>query len=366
MTAFPSHESRNLPQPETAASLGERIGATLARWSRWEFWPAWMVYGLLLPHFVRLAWRHRSVTIFTAANPGMPLGGFVGESKLDILRSLPAEHAIPAEPVEPDGDIEQRIGCVRRVLNDRGWSFPIVLKPDVGERGTRVFLARAVEDVRAYFAIGGERTLVQPYDHGPFEVGVFYMRHPDEAKGRIYSITEKSHPRVVGNGQDNIERLIWSDTRLRLQAGVLLAALGEAARRIPAAGEKVQLSIVGNHCRGTLFCDGARLMTTALAAAIDRIARRIPGFYFGRFDIRYSDPEAFARGEGFRIVELNGVLSESTNMYDPKHTLREGLSILSEQWTRAFAIGAENARRGARVASAREIVCAWRRARRGV
>ncbi|HEX8875500.1 MAG TPA: hypothetical protein VF777_02040 [Phycisphaerales bacterium] len=364
MTAFPSRESRDLPQPGTAASLGERVGATLARWSRWEFWPAWMVYGLLLPHFVRLAWRHRSATVFTAANPGMPLGGFVGESKLDILRSLPAEHTIPAEPIEPHADIEQRIECVRRVLDDRGWSFPVVLKPDVGERGKRVFLARTLEDVRGYFATGGERTLVQPYDPGPFEVGVFYMRHPAQAAGRIYSITEKSHPCVVGNGRDSLERLIWSDPRLRLQAGVLLAALGAATRRVPAAGERVQLSIVGNHCRGTLFCDGARLGTAALAAAIDRIATQIPGFCFGRFDIRYANPEAFARGEGFRIVELNGVLSESTNMYDPKHTLREGLSILREQWTEAFALGAANARRGARVASARELVRAWRQARR--
>ena len=35
-----------------------------------------------------LALRYRSLTLFTAGNPGIEAGGFVGESKFDILKNL--------------------------------------------------------------------------------------------------------------------------------------------------------------------------------------------------------------------------------------------------------------------------------------
>ena len=90
---------------------------------------------------------------------------------------------------------------------------------------------------------------------------------------------------------------------------------------MPAAGEAVRLARAGNHCQGTEFRDGRHLHTPALEAAVDAIARRIDGFYFGRFDVRYASPEALARGEGFAIVELNGVTSEATHVYDPDGSL---------------------------------------------
>ena len=60
------------------------------RWTRWEFWPMWALYMPLTPYLIGLALKHRSLTLFTAANPDIPAGGFIGESKFDILRNLAA------------------------------------------------------------------------------------------------------------------------------------------------------------------------------------------------------------------------------------------------------------------------------------
>lgn len=57
------------------------------------------------------------------------------------------------------------------------------------------------------------------------------------------------------------------------------------------------------------------------------------------------------RGEGFAIVELNGVLSESTNIYDPQGSLLTAYRTLARQWALAFSIGEVNAQNGARVLS---------------
>src|SRR5262249_28041896 len=67
-------------------------GKLLARVSRlWrrEFWPNWLFYLPALPWLAYLAVRYRGVMAWTAANPGIPQGGVVGESKYAILAQLP-------------------------------------------------------------------------------------------------------------------------------------------------------------------------------------------------------------------------------------------------------------------------------------
>jgi hypothetical protein len=114
----------------------------------------------------------------------------------------------------------------------------------------------------------------------------------------------------------------------------------------PAPGEAVQLVELGTHCRGAFFLDGAAVKTPALAEAIDRVSRGFAGFYFGRFDIRTPSVEDFKRGENFKVIELNGVTSEATHIYDPGHGLLAAYRTLCQQWRIAFAIGAQNRARG--------------------
>jgi len=313
---------------------------------RWEFWPAWAIYLPLAPYIGWLAMRHGGLSVCTHANPGIPRGGIVGESKWDILRMLPPESIVPTALIAP-GPIGRRAAAVELAVGEGGWSWPIVLKPDVGERGTGVRLVATPTEARAYLLSMPRAVLAQRFHPGPFEAGVFYVRLPGEARGRIFSITDKRFASVEGDGRSTVRALIWGHERYRMQAGAYLAHLAERADEVPASGEVVRIGFAGNHCRGAMFLDGAGLVTPALTVAFDAIAVRTPGFYFGRFDVRYGNEAEFRAGRGFEIVELNGLLSESTNIYDPRTGYWEAQRVLRAQWRLAFEIGARNARRSA-------------------
>ncbi len=105
-----------------------------------------------------------------------------------------------------------------------------------------------------------------------------------------------------------------------------------------------------------MFLDGASLITPDLERAVDTIAKHYDGFYFGRFDARYTSGDELRAGRGFAILELNGVTSESTNVYDPARSLRAAYGTLCRQWTLAFRIGAINRKRGHRTSSIRELL----------
>ena len=108
----------------------------------------------------------------------------------------------------------------------------------------------------------------------------------------------------------------------------------------------VELGKVGTHSRGALFLDGNHLHTPEVEAAIERIARTVEGFYFGRFDLRAPSEEHFRRGEGLKVLELNGVTSEEAHMYDPAFSFANAVRTLSAQWRTAFEIGAAFRDRG--------------------
>jgi membrane protein DedA with SNARE-associated domain len=331
-----------------------RLAARYARALRWEFWPKWLFYAPVGVWVLYLASRYRGLPTMTAANPGIPDGGTVGESKFDILLQLPADSVIPSVLIAP-GDISERVARVADHLQSAGWAFPVVMKPDVGQRGTGVKLARDQSDVTAYLSHVAAPVVVQPYHPGPFEAGVFYYRQPGWATGRIFSITDKQFPVIVGDGLSTVQELIWAHPRYRLQADTFLMRYAGMLERVLGSGERLPLGIAGNHCQGALFLDGQHLITPALEKRIDGIARAFRGFYVGRFDIRYSDVERFKAGTDLAIVELNGATAESTNIYDPQTTLVDAYRQLFRQWLIVFAIGAANRASGAPVTSHRRL-----------
>lgn len=327
----------------SATAIGRaRLWAGISRLWRWEFWPAWLFYIPLIPWLAYLAVRHRGLTTPTAANPGIvPHGGVVGESKFEILSKLPPEWIVPSALIT-SAPVAERVAALLRTIAERGWSFPLILKPDAGQRGAGLRLVRDPEAAARYFNEHPQAILAQAYHRGPFEAGIFYYRMPSEATGRILSITDKQFPALIGDGASSVESLIWGHPRFRMQAGTFLARMNGQAEAILPADERLPLTIAGNHCQGTLFRDGSHLITPALEEAVDAIARRFDGFFFGRFDVRYSDVNAFKAGHGFAIVELNGVTSESTNIYDPTWRLGRAYRVLFRQWALLFEIGAQN------------------------
>jgi membrane protein DedA with SNARE-associated domain len=328
----------------TATGRGKLV-ARVARLWRWEFWPSWLFYLPALPWLAYLSVRYRGVLTWTAANPGIPQGGVVGESKHAILAQLPRGAVVPSFLVLP-GEPGARFAQARAVIEARDWSFPLILKPDAGQRGAGVKRVRDLVDVEKYLRGQPGPVIAQTYHPGPFEAGIFYYRLPGEEAGHIFSITDKVFPVLAGDGRSTLEELIWRHPRYRMQARTFLARNDAERGRVLAYGERFVLALAGNHCQGTMFRDGAHLVTPALELAVDVIARQFPGFYIGRFDVRYADVEAFLAGRDLAIVELNGVTSESTNLYDPSWSLFAAYRTLFRQWSLLYRIGYANRRRG--------------------
>jgi pimeloyl-ACP methyl ester carboxylesterase len=345
----------------------QRLKARISRVWRHEFWPWYIYYAPLAPWLVWLGVRYRGLMTFTCVNPALgPGGGVIGESKSDILNAMGDDPAVLAHELLPAGPAPAaRLGRLEAALQARpelgGW--PIILKPDRGERGYAVRLCRGPADALAYLERMGQDVIAQRYHPGPQECSVLWVREEGAPSGgAIFSITRKEFQTVTGDGRRTLRALILADQRLRMQADLFLRRFADQAGRVLAAGETLRMSESGNHAQGTLFRDGADLATEELAERIGAIVAGIeaegggPGFDFGRLDIRYSSDEELRRGEGLAIVELNGATSESTNMYDPARSLVWAWGVLLRQWRAVYRLGAARRGEGASPMGVRELV----------
>jgi hypothetical protein len=314
------------------------------------FYPPVFLYVLYL------SVKYRGLTVFTSCNPGIVASGFVGESKFDILKRLSGGgEAMLRFALISKGNADQRVEKAKIFLKRAGLKFPVVLKPDAGQRGSGVAVIRSDEELSDYLTNKTYDTIIQEYAEGK-EFGVFYYRHPKEPTGHIFSITEKRLPVLVGDGVQTLEHLILSDDRAVCMADFYARKNAERLEKILANGESVQLVELGTHCRGAIFLDESAAITPALTETIDRISKAFEGFYFGRYDIRTPSVEDLMAGRNLKIVELNGVSSEATHIYDPKLSLFQAYRVLFEQWKIAFEIGSENRARGCKPATAGELI----------
>ena len=325
----------------------------VSRWKRithWEFWPAWILYLALFPYLAYLALKHRSGTVFAAANPALPCGGLALEPKLISLNALESSASVANfTPVENPEDVFD-------FLESESFDYPVVIKPDIGERGRGVAIAKSPEDVETYFSVLTENdiALAQEFVGGP-EFGVFYYRYPEKETGRIFAVTQKEMLTVKGDGKETLEELILRHPRAICMAPVFLKRFEDELENVIPKGKIFSLTSLGTHSRGALFLDGAELITPELETEIDRISQHFEGFHFGRFDLKAPSVDDFKKGKKIRIIELNGVTSEATGMYDPKHSFFAALATLQKQWKICFDIGAQNRERGSPVPTVKDI-----------
>src|SRR5882672_11483813 len=127
----------------------------VSRWrrlTRWEFWPMWAFYPPIALYVLYLGVRYRSLTLFTAVNPAIPGGGFVGESKGAILSGLDASpnEVAPWALIPATLGLDERIRRASEFMTGHGLAYPVVLKPDTGERGSGVRVVRSAEGLTEY------------------------------------------------------------------------------------------------------------------------------------------------------------------------------------------------------------------------
>ena len=135
----------------------------------WEYWPAWLVHAPTLLMWLWFALRSRSLFFFTNVNPVIETGGVFGESKINILRRIP-KWALPKTIyVERQ---EMSLSEMNLAVKKENIDFPLIAKPDVGERGFMVSKIENEEALTNYFQNINSDFLIQEFADNPLEISV--------------------------------------------------------------------------------------------------------------------------------------------------------------------------------------------------
>jgi hypothetical protein len=300
----------------------------LIRLLHYEYWHWRVFYFPLLPVYLWYALRARSFTFFRWANPSMHLGGLSGYSKYK------ASAAIAPCWVPPTALINKGTSVVDALMIARsaGIRFPLVAKPDKGERGKDVAILNSPDALAQYLKQLRADCLLQTYVEAPLEVGVLYARKPGEQKGRVTSVMLRQLMTVVGDGHSTVGQLLAQTDRFALQVVRLSQQNSAVLSTIPNRGDLVLVEPIGNHNRGTAFYNANHWITPQIHTLFDQIALLMPGFYYGRFDIKIQSRESLYTGEGLQIIEVNGVASEPAHIYDPGYSLFKAYRDILAHW----------------------------------
>lgn len=264
------------------------------------------------------------------------------ESKKEIYDLLP-QHLIPETILI---ELQNGIEMMLQQLHKSVINYPFIAKPDIGMKALGVEKISSQQDLIIYFQKIEQNFLIQELIPFPKELGIFYCRKPGQERGTITGIVEKEFLHVTGNGVNTLEQLVRKKKRAFLQLEAIRKTFGEKMNEIPEDDDHVILVPYGSHTRGAKFIDRTFKKNNHLNKQINTICRSIPGFYFGRLDIRYSTFDELSQGLNFSIIELNGAGSEPTHMYDPKHSIWFAWREIRKHWKWLFEISKINNARG--------------------
>ena len=309
-----------------------------------EFWKSWCLYLPFVPIFIYFFIRYRGLKTILSANPMIKMSGLIGElkSEIDVL----LVKYVPIHRLATFDLGEKSSFCkARQVIDENALTYPIVVKPDSGMRGTDVSVIRTEDDLEKTLKDSNKKMILQEFTPYENEWGVLYYRYPGQTKGRVYSVTVKERPVVVGDGKKNIYKLILDNKVYKRRFDWIASGLNRPLDEIPFDGEKVVLVQRGSHSKGCIFRDGRQWLKSDVLEQVKIALDKIEGFHIGRVDLKFDNIDGLRNGS-FKIVEINGVGGESSNFYDPHVKILDVYKIMTGQWRHIFKIGNENRKKG--------------------
>lgn len=315
----------------------------------WQYWNSAIIYAgvgiLTLPLMLkyRLTPYH---LIFT--NPVLPYGGMEIGSKFEVLERLRGHPAFLQHLIlKPSIGVTENIRRFETFMGSFGLEYPVIAKPDLGCVGFGVRKVRSAVELAQILARSPVGYLVQEFCDLPKEYSIFFVRLPEEKRGIVPSLTEKEIPSVTGDGKLSIGELIKQERRYDHNRKALLTHV-QNLERIPNPGETIDLLVQASHTYGTLFFDRCFWIDSDLERWMNRLCEDIPGFNFIRLDLKASSRESLKTGEGIKIMEINGCMSEPIHIYDPRHRFRFGVREFYRFYDMAFRIARFNVPDGER------------------
>ncbi len=263
----------------------------------------------------------------------------MGERKSSIYALIPQEYL-------PKMKLIKAYDETAAMLYANEIRYPVIVKPDIGERGNLVEKIANKEALRAYVRACPVDFLIQEFVDYPVELGVFYVKMPNEA-GRVSSVVKKGFLTVTGNGEDTVSHLLRYNPRAQLLLDFSHDRFREVLARIPKDGEEVRVEQIGNHCRGTTFLNFNHEIDARLHDAFNELCGRISGFHYGRFDLRCKSLDDLKALKNFKILELNGAGAEPGHIYHPGASIWQAYRDVIWHFSMLAKISRANKREGA-------------------
>ena len=299
------------------------------KWTNWEYYPVYIANIPTLFFWFYFGIRSRSLFFFSAVNPVIETGGVLGESKMNIFNRLPIDTIPKTILISKE---ENEVDKILEKVNLAGIVFPLIAKPDIGERGFLVKKLTNKNDLVNYLNKITVDFIIQDFISYPLEVSVLYHRFPDASEGKITSVCIKRNLAVIGDGVSNIEKLMDEYPRARFQLERFQEDHPDLLLKVPSLGEHIELEPIGNHCRGTTFLNGNKHIDKKLEKVFDKIALEMEGIHYGRFDMKCESIELLKEAKEFKILEFNGIASEPAHIYDPAYSTLQAYRDIFSHW----------------------------------
>lgn len=229
----------------------------------------------------------------------------------------------------------QRDEKEKAVAFARFYGWPVVVKPDRGRKGDKVFvgldsesaLLEAFENVaEKYPAVLVEEQFVPATEYR------FYV-----AGGKVLAINRRVPANVVGDGVNNVAALVKIKNSLRKRRGFskypkivldeevdrVLAASGKTLGYIPAKNEVLELRFTSNISTGGDSVDFLDAVHPGYKVAVERVAERLPGVFLCGFDVFIKDISAPPSRDNWAVCEVNPSPGIRMHLYPWQGTPRD-------------------------------------------
>jgi len=314
----------------------------IIRLKNWEYWPVYVFNIPIIFIWIWNAIRARDLFYFAVTNPGIETGGFFGESKSNILNHIPDQYKpityLLRSPVQ-ENEIES-------LFNLSGLQFPIIAKPEIGERGWLISRINNLDELKNYVREHPIDTILQTYVNLPLEVSIMVYVMPDGSRAEVTSICEKYFLQIKGDGFSTIGQLIFKQDRAVLHLEKLINRFGDRWNEILNNEKVLILEPVGNHCKGTMFLNRNDQNDENIKRIMVMLLRTMPEVYYGRFDLRVGSWEQLRLGENIRVLEFNGTSSDPAHIYQPGYSLFKAYREMAYHWKIMRKIAQQNRQSG--------------------
>ncbi len=294
-----------------------KIKYTLHKLANWEYWPQEIVYVWLYPYYAWIAYKTRAPGFVVMANIYDGEMDFVIESKMKIYNYIPKQYYPTTIYIEPKQDYNFILDEVKTAQI----SYPLITKPDIGQKGIGVKKIHSQQNLLEHHQSAKHPYLIQSLVSYEHEIGLFWVRYPNDSAGKLTGIVYKEYLHVIGDGRRTLEQLIYADARTYYQLHYLSTKFINEWNTILPKDEKLIVVPFGSHFRGSKFLDESYRITPKMTDSFNTICNQIKGFHFGRMDIKFDNWKDLEDGKNFTIIETNGAGSEPTHIYDPKHSI---------------------------------------------